>query len=84
MKLKRVFGPLKPGPDYGYEHRDLHGSVKLDDELSIEFKLAMAMSCEKYDPEELTEEKWDEIREAVKRGEISIPNCKPQPYKEDF
>ena len=82
QRLKRVFGPLKPVKDeYNYTHKDLVGEVKLIDGLVLKFTLSSALSCKAMNPEDLTEDKWDDIKAAAKRGEISIPECKPADFK---
>lgn len=73
--LKRHFGPLKIASGYGY--KNLEGAAKLDDETRLELQINRAYNCEKLDPVELTEQKWDEIKEKIRDGLISIEDCKP-------
>jgi len=74
--LKRLFGPLKADVEGSYNNY-LVGEVKLDDELEIKLMLSQAYTCRKLEPEELTEDKWVDLRNKIKRGEITIQDCEP-------
>lgn len=79
-ELKRIFGPLKVTNRYD---KRLGGLVKLEDEFQIEFTLHGAFVCEDVkDPATLTEDRWDEIREMIREGTISIEHCRPAGFKE--
>jgi len=73
--FKRVFGPMKI--DDGYGQKNLKGTVEIDKNTRIEAKLNRAYTCEQItNPEELTEEKWAEIREHARAGRIKLQDCK--------
>jgi len=80
LRLKRAFGPMTPSPGYSYEHKDSKGSKEYDG-VKVSCLISGALSCEKYDPDELDDDKCREIIAAAKAGHISIPNCRPAKYK---
>lgn len=71
--VKRVFGPLVP--EEGYDGKNLTGKVKFADELTITCRVYRVYSCTPIKPEELTEEKWDEIKEHARNGLIKLQDC---------
>ena len=71
--LKRIFGPLEV--DNGYGYKNLKGSVMLNDSVSIQLTISRVYTCKKLEPEELTEEKWDEVKEKIRSGLVQIEDC---------
>lgn len=79
-QLKALFGPLKVHGSGDWKW--LSGERKLDEHTTIEFHLNGAFVCEKLKPEDLTEERWDTLRQQILAGEIDVPDCKPAPTKD--
>ncbi len=73
--LKRIFGPLKA--EISTYTKQLTGEVKLEEDLTIRLNLTDAYTCTDLTADELTEEKWIDLRGKVRRGEVKIQDCKP-------
>ena len=75
IEVKHKFGPLKARiTDYA---RNLEGERKLDEKLKVTVCLSDAYICEELKPDDISEKKWDDLRDKIKRGELKIRDCKP-------
>lgn len=74
-QIKRIFGPMKPGDSY--MGKNLEGEVRIDGDLAVHVEVHRAYACERVNPEELSEEKWDDIKEKARSGLIEIQDCSP-------
>jgi hypothetical protein len=80
---KRVFGPLEYENQYGKTGKNARGKHIVDDECTINYTLNQAMSCEDMDLKDKTEEEIDEILYRVKKGEVTVIDCKPVDFMEE-
>jgi hypothetical protein len=78
--VKRHFGPFQV--ENGYSGKNLWSEHRIDDSFRLRVVVNQAFTCMELSPEEISEEKWDDIRQKVREGLVKIQDCSPvEPQK---
>ena len=72
--LKRLFGPMTAQDQW--QAKGQSGNVVITDGVEIKLTIDRVYTCEELDPQDLSEERWDEIKELAKTGMIKLQDCK--------
>jgi hypothetical protein len=73
--IKRLFGPLAVKDEYS--GKSLTGKMLIEDEEPVTMTVSGCYACRKLTPDEMTEEKLDDIVTKLKTGLVTIEDCNP-------
>ena len=88
-RLKNHFGPLRVKGTGDYKQlvgRSLIGFLDYGDDtdesnVTIKYTINSAFTCRRIPKEELEGYDYEELHAMAMRGDIELPECKPQPFK---